>query len=273
MRRIFKVVLLILQAGVYSCEENSSQITNVNSDNSVKNETEIAKLHSSWQDSTLGNTTIKSLTEAGFTVEPSIYKVAFNTYRKFKNDSIELRVVSSINNKGHGEIDSLALNYKDEHYQFKRLNYFLFSPLELVSIKDNKGVNIRLQDFNFDIFPDVAIYNRETSGVKNIMEDIYIFDKKRQRYFRNKTLSANSNVSIDTTGHTLSTFGQGGMASMIYGSTTYAWDESKLKPIRTVDQTYSDSLNVFVRKIRNLQDTLWITTIDTLTEENAKEWK
>jgi hypothetical protein len=274
---LFSILIII---GFYSCTERSNnqskldtRITRIDSSDFSRKQSQSTSSYLTRQDSTLGEITIKSFERKGFKIEPSIYKVVFNTFRKFRNDSIQFRILASIDKDGEGQLDSLVFEFAGKKHELKNLNYFFFSPSTLSSIKDNKGVGIRLEDFNFDNFPDIAIYNPEMSGTKNLVEDIYIFNQKKQRFFRNKTLSENSNISVDTVNQTLSTFGQGGMASMIFGSITYKWQNSKLEEIKKVKQDYIDSLNLFVRKTRKLQDTSWIIAIDTLTEERAREWK
>ena len=265
-------ISLILTTFLFSCkDEGLKQQKVVEIRSEIDNDT-IKYQPKTWQDTILGNTPIKSLIDKGISVEPSHYKVTFNTYRKFKSDSILLRVASSLDQNGHGNIDSLFFNYGNNSYKFKYLNYSFFSPKTLIAIQENKGVNIRFSDFNFDNHPDLAVFNSEGSGVKNIMEDIYIYYPSKKRYYRNKILSENSNISIDTINQTLSTFGQGGMASMIYGSVTYKWENDELSSVRSVNQNYNDSLNLFIRQIDALKDSVWITTIDTLTEDQAREW-
>lgn len=209
----FSILIII---GFYSCTEHSnnqskseSQITQIDSSDFSRKPSKPTSSKTTWQDSTLGGMKIKYLEHKGFEIQPSIYKVVFDTFRKFRNDSIKIRILASIDKNGEGQVDSLVFKFADKRHEFKDLNYFFFSPSTLSSIKDNKGVGIRLEDFNFDRFPDIAIYNPRMSGTKNLVEDIYIFDRDSKRFYRNKTLSKNTNISVDTVNQTLSTFGQG----------------------------------------------------------------
>ncbi|MEQ8423693.1 MAG: hypothetical protein RIA63_03220, partial [Cyclobacteriaceae bacterium] len=97
-------------------------------------------------------------------------------------------------------------------------------------------------------------------------ENIFIYDETKKRYFRNNILSQSSNCLIDSVSKTISTFGQGGMASMIYNSETYTWEENKLKLIKSIQQDYNDKLNRFIRETKTLSDLTWTTQVDTLTE-------
>lgn len=132
--------------------------------------------------------------------------------------------------------------------------------------------DINLKDYNFDGAPDISIYGTQ-SGMKNIIVTIYIYDREMDGYYKNEILSQSSNCEIDSANKTISTFGQGGMASMIFNSETYIWDNDNLIMVKSIRQNYNDEIDLFVRITRNLINQGWITQVDTLSENQLLEMR
>lgn len=215
----------------------------------------------------IGRISLAVLSDSGFVVEPFKYKITKVFHKEFNKHVIPIKVCASFTKDGFGNVDSLIVTFREKTHKIyvPENDFFLNQTNDILSL----SYNIRLDDYNFDNYPDIAIYNTN-SGLKNIMENIYIYNPEENGYFRNVILSKSSNCSIDTTNQTISTFGQGGMASMIYGSTTYIWEDDNLIAIKNINQDYIDSLDVFVKKTRRLVEETWTLSIDTLTEEQAR---
>ncbi|WP_439185858.1 XAC2610-related protein [Carboxylicivirga taeanensis] len=220
----------------------------------------------------IGTFSVLSLLDSGLIVNANTYKIEKSINRKFGRLEIPIKVCATFESKGYGNVDSLMLNYNGKTHKIFVKELFMSSPNGMVVLDEIKDNLIRFEDYNFDNKPDLAVYN-SASGMKNILEDKYIYSKESGQFVYNKILSNHSNCQPDSVNKTIYTLGQGGMASMIYGSATYKWEDVKLVKIKTVKQDYIDSLDIFVREIKELVDTTWIMTVDTLTEQNAKEWK
>jgi len=212
---------------------------------------------------------LNPLIDSGFVVEPVIYKVSTQIEKEFQSFIIPIKICASIRNDGYGVVDSLMIFFENkQHKMYVGENcYEIYRPDLLFSVEHY----IKLKDYNFDNKPDVAIYNNVQSGNKNYVEKIYIFDKKKNTFLRNRILSESANCYIDTINKTISTFWEGGMASMIYGSSTYIWVNDELTEIKYVHQDYIDSLKVFKRTTKELIDNIWVSKVDTLTEDKARE--
>ena len=212
---------------------------------------------------------LSSLTDSGFIVEPVIYKVSKQIEKKFQNHTIPIKICATFQNDRYGVVDSLIIFFENkQHNIYIGSDYsYLSIPNHILSVEGYIEVN----DYNFDNKPDIAFYNNTGSGTKNSMKNIYIFDKMKKTFFLNRILSETANCCVDTTNKTISTFWQYGMASRLYGSSTYIWENDKLTEVKNVNQSYIDSLNVFVRTTRELIDNTWILKVDTLTEDDV-EW-
>jgi len=230
------------------------------------------KIESLIAKDTIANLSIGSLVDSGLIVSVNKYKIVCNFYRNFKELEIPIRVCATFEASGFGNIDSFIVNYDGVIHNLKTSDYFIQSPREIIAIKNSRNFGIRIIDFNFDNQPDIAIYN-SASGMKNIAEDIYIYGKTKKRFIYNQILSESSNCTVDTIRNLIETFGQGGMASMIYNSETYTWEEEKLKKIREVRQDYNDELKRFIKVTKDLVDNNWVTSTDTLTEERILEMR
>ncbi|QCK15585.1 XAC2610-related protein [Mangrovivirga cuniculi] len=205
------------------------------------------------------------LPENGFVIKPKIYSVKFRSRSLYKSDSIEFDVYAEIDTTGNGQIKQITFYHDEDSFDIRYFNYPIFSIEDIVNFE--KGPKVYFEDYNFDDFPDVAIHNREASGVKNQMYTVYLYNSERNKYYKNKFLSKVVNPSIDYESKTLTTFGQGGMASQIYSKKLYRWNNGDFELIKYENQTYSDSLNRFIRTTKTLEDSGWTVKVDTLKDE------
>lgn len=238
-------IILILFFSISSCEVKNENLVIENSEEEI----DVVK---TLQDSVLTNTTKSN-------------KVSANIIRKFNALEIPIKVCASFQKNGRGNIDSLVFNYNNKSFLHLVKNYTYVTTDELIYLKNSNDYNIKFKDYNFDNHPDLVVYN-SNSGMKNIVEDIYIYSPKSQKFIFNKILSENANCKIDTKSKSISTFSQGGMASKIYGITEYKWNNEKLEIVKKVNQDYLKSLNAFICTTKTRIDTSWITEIDTLYE-------
>jgi hypothetical protein len=236
------------------------------------NETTIEVVQCQFLKDSLAELSVSSYSDTGLIVNTSTYNIEEFTIRKFGEIEIPIKVFATFEPDGYGKVDSLILSYKGNAYGIIVNNLCMSSPVEMMALDKPENYTIRLYDFNFDRKPDLAIYNC-SSGVKNVLTDKYIYSPNKDMFVYNKELSSFSNCRIDSINKTLYTLASGGHASRIYGSGTYKWEDDELVMLKKVNQDYNHSLNVFVREIRELIDTKWILTVDTLTVENSGEWQ
>jgi len=246
---------ILIFFAIYSCDKTEK----------VSTQNEQTNLNES-----IGQFSLKSLIDTGLTVEPYKYKVSKQFTKKFKNNEIPIKVCANFKRDGYGFVDSLMVEFNGKFHKIfiGENEYFMLDPVRMFTIESD----IKLLDYNFDNLPDLAVYSTQ-SGMKNIMENVYIFNKGKNKYFKNRILSASSNCKIDSVNETISTFGQGGMASMIYGAETFKWENDKLKLIKSETQNYIDNINLFVRETKELVDTNWVVKVDTLSEEKILEMR
>lgn len=211
------------------------------------------------------HTAFTDLDNGLFQVEPESYKVTFQTKAPYKSDSIAFDVMATLDNTEHGEINALRIYYQGEEHELKHLEYPIFRARELKAFQQHP--NVLFRDYNFDDYPDVAIHNREASGMKNQVYDVYLYTPDKKRYLKNRFLSENVNMMLDAKEQALTSFYAGGMASQIYNSSTYKWLNGEYIMVRSEQQNYIDSLDRYIRITKHLQDTTWITKTDTLRDE------
>ena len=262
----YGLTLLMIIVSLFGCQEAQERV--IIQEKEVAGDTVYVE-RAGWTSDSLGKFSVQGLLDSGFSITPSEYQIDFVAQEKYQDDTIVVSVYARSDRRGWGEVDSISFVYKEESYTLEYVNLTFYSPASLLGIKENKGVAMRFDDFNFDGHPDVAVFNNEASGVKNLVEDIYLFNSIRKRYFRNKLLSETANVSANTAQKTLSTFAQGGMASKIYGSTTYVWEGDSLVSTMDINQHYDDSLEMFIKITQKKVNNTWVTTTDTLTDSEA----
>lgn len=188
-----RLLILIIIFSILSCEYNHDKLY---SNNILQDKTEINDQPISASD----------------TIMPQFIESTIK--RIFDNDTIPIKVYSSFNEKGFGEIDSIKFVFENKAHLLQPEDYILSSANSLQELHKIDDYHIRFEDYNFDGYPDLVIYN-SSSGVKNVYEDKYLYNKTEKRFIYNQLLSSESNLSIDTVHQTLSSLEQGGMASMI----------------------------------------------------------
>jgi hypothetical protein len=213
----------------------------------------------------IGNFLIPSLIDSGLVIKPYDYIVETIIERRFRNYSIPIKVCAKYNKNGFGSIDSLKFNFENKIHRINIYHYTTLSPLDLVKLKNTPDYRISFVDYNFDNYPDIVIYNSE-SGNNNYVEDKYIYDKNKQKFIYNKTLSEGANFSTDSINKIIHSFWGYGIGN--YSSNTYKWKDDELLVTETESQYLIDSLHLFVKRVNKLVDGKWIMKIDTLTNEN-----
>lgn len=210
----------------------------------------------------IGDMSVAYLRRAGLTIEPDIAKISAEFTRYFNGEAIQMKAVLFADDKGWGELDSLIFHYNNKEHHISSLHY-LMNANTLISLKKESNQNIRFEDYNFDKYPDLVVYN-SGSGTKNIVEDKYLYDPVDSLFKLHEGLSFPPNISFDTLTQTISTFVAGGHASRIYGADKYKWVGHNLTLIETRQQDYNESLNRYILEIKTLKDSVWEVKYDTL---------
>ena len=101
-------------------------------------------------------------------------------------------------------------------------------------------------DFNFDGELDFRVFCSAT-GNGMTLYTYYVYNPKTGQFEYSKALSGTSSLKVDKENKTLHSFGKGGHAGKIYGSTDYHYVNGQLTPYKSERQTYEDSLNAYIR--------------------------
>ncbi|GCC53317.1 hypothetical protein SanaruYs_35600 [Chryseotalea sanaruensis] len=197
-------------------------------------------------------------------------KVVKSFIKDFSGTKFKLILYASFSTEVNGNLDSIliVIDNKEHPIIIEKVDYEMYQKEQILEIESG----ISLKDYNFDGAPDISIYNTQ-SGMKNIIETIYLFDFEKQRFSKNEILSQSSNCSIDSINKTISTFAQGGMSSMIFNSELYNWENNKLRIIKSVRQDYIDEIDRFVRITKTMRNQEWIMQVDTLSEAQLLEMR
>ena len=125
----------------------------------------------------IGQFSLDSLKTSGLLVEPFKYKVCKIVNKSFRGSYTQIKVCANLEKDGYGSIDSLMISVNNSRQKLLigKDDFFIDNPKALFNIESS----IKLVDFNFDNEPDISIYNTQ-SGMKNIIENIFIFDKQRK---------------------------------------------------------------------------------------------
>lgn len=119
-------------------------------------------------------------------------------------------------------------------------------------------------DYNFDNYPDFSIYNRNESGVHNVMREIFIYDPAKKEYVYHDKLSGMGNVYADKDMKIVRSFwSTGGVDRYIIDE--HEWYKGELKPIRREESDRIDSLGVVVVKTDSLRNGVWMSRTDTIS--------
>jgi len=224
----------------------------------------------------IGKYSIQTLEEMGIVAKPATYSLHYVHNVEFNKELIPINVYASVNSlDGYGQFDSLVFFYKGNKHSISLASreLGLFYPISIM-----REDLIMVDDFNFDGYMDIGIFNTEASGVKNTTYEIYLYYPKEKRYYYARELSGMANLFIDKDRKILSMFWVGGRRSLIFGYSEYKWvkDDSKhlgekSELVYSVSQESLYPLDLFVRKTNTLINGVWKAQIDTLTEVQAEE--
>lgn len=207
---------------------------------------------------------IAVLKESGIITKPVIYVLQTTSKLKFNNDTILINIYATYNIiDNRGQIDSLVLVHNDLEQTIRLWDDICFlSPHYLL-----RNDLIEIEDYNFDGFADISVYNDGMSGTKNKYHNVYLYDPKKRQYFYHRELSEMLSLSVNKDTKTIGSWSEGGMASQIFWSGEYKWEKGNLVLIHSVEQDYiAEPLNSFIRKTSKLQNDTWIIQTDTLHE-------
>jgi len=217
-----------------------------------------------------GSFPIQTLEDSGIIVNPAAYSYSlqFVYNKEYNNEIIPIALYATFSDSDSlGKMDSLVFVYN----HIKQCVWLIDRDLHLFHPLDIMKCDIEISDYNFDNYLDIGIYNAEASGVKNTLYEVFLYDPETKNYYYHKELSGMSCLFANKEKKTISTFEQGGMASMLFGFSEYKWEKDKLVPIYLVNQTYNESLGIFIRNTNTLQNNVWVTQIDSLMEDEARE--
>ena len=168
-------------------------------------------------------------------------------------------------------LDSLTFWY-DNAMQTVRLNR-LETPLIFWNIDPYEFQLVSFDDYNFNGYLDVAVFNTIYSGSYNSAYEIFLYDPKKKNYTYHPALSEMLGAWVDAETKTIKTHSKGGHAGLIFYFAEYRWDKGNLMLIQSVTQDWSDELDKYVLVTRTLQkDGSWeeMKTLRT-TEEIERE--
>jgi hypothetical protein len=178
----------------------------------------------------------------------------------FDNKTIPVIIYATIDTTDNrGNIDSLVLVYDSikHNINLECADLYLTNPswLEWTDF-------IRLDDFNFDNHPDVAVYDMAMSGNNNRIYGIFIYDPAKKQYLHHEELSGMAAVSTNAETETIHSFWASGVDRFVFSK--YRWNKGHLMLIYSSEQDYDDSLDIAIRKTDSLHSGAWVTRIDTL---------
>jgi len=112
------------------------------------------------------------------------------------------------------------------------------------SIGEDCTYNIEVNDFNFDGYMDIAIYNG--SGASTFWYNYFIYDTKGKRYEYNEELSGLPNIFINEERQILNLHTNDGHAGLMYTSSDYKWINGKLTLMRRDYQDYDPDRDIYI---------------------------
>lgn len=267
-KRIIRLIYLFTIISFYSCSQKNQQPKIIENDSSIE-ESNI-KDYQATKKEKIGGVPIEKILNSNIEIEANSYDLRSIIKRNFGDKEIEIEVFSNFGVKdGRGDVDSIRFYYLDKIHVFKSLNLEWIYVSSIIDMNVLKDYLISFNDFNFDNHPDLVVYNKNESGVKNMINDIYVYSEQKKEYDLNKLLSTNSNFDINEKDKVISFFHSWGHASKIYTSSESKWKDSELIPVKYINQKYNDSIKKYIKETKILKDTTWSVRIDTLTEEMA----
>jgi uncharacterized protein len=97
---------------------------------------------------------------------------------------------------------------------------------------------IGFEDFNFDGYPDLTIWNSEASGATNSYSDVYLFDPKKREFRREPSFPEGVFPEIDKEKKLLRTHYNGGHAGAIGGYALYRYINGSYRTVFSEDRQW-----------------------------------
>ena len=138
------------------------------------------------------------------------------------------------------------------------------------SIGEDSTYNIAVDDFNFDGYMDIAVYNG--SGTSTFWNNYFIYNTVEKRYEYHKELSGLPNIFIDEETQTLRLHTNDGHAGLMYTSSDYKWINGDLTLIRKDKQDYDPDKDIYILTLGALNDNgVWEEQRQEFTEAQLLE--
>ena len=166
-------------------------------------------------------------------------QIAYNV--TFKDQIIPMTVFYHYNDEGRYYFT------KKITFDYNGYNHTLNIPEDWYpynSIGEDNTYNINVNDFNFDGYMDIAIYNG--SGTSTFWYNYFIYDTKGKRYEYNEELSGLPNIFVNEETRTLNLHTNDGHAGLMYTSSDYKWINGKLTLMRRGKQDYDPDRDIYI---------------------------
>jgi len=111
-------------------------------------------------------------------------------------------------------------------------------------------------DYNFDGYNDIYIFNNEEAGANNRAQTIWLYNPKTEKYEKDLFLSKLNIWSVDNKNKTITSGWRTG--AQIYSTITYQLNKGKFIKIATEDSYRNDSNNTVIVRKRILIGNKWI---------------
>jgi len=159
----------------------------------------------------------------------------------FKNQTIPMIVFYHSNDEGRYYFtEKITFGYNgDNHTLDIPEDWYPYN-----SIGEDSTYNIAVNDFNFDGYMDIAIYNG--SGTSTFWYNYFIYNTKGKRYEYNEELSGLPNIFVNVETQTLNLHTNDGHAGLMYTSSDYKWIDGKLTLMRRDNQDYDPDRNIYI---------------------------
>ena len=215
---------------------------------------------------TIGEHSITALEESGITVKPFIYSLQYTRYKEFNNEVIPITVHASFDVvNDFGQLDSLVFVYNQNRHRI----WLGGRDLTFSCPRRIMFIDIILDDFNFDGYMDIGVFNAVVSGVRNTTYEVFLYYPEWGRFYYHRELSGMPNLFANQETETISFWWSGGISTFASGE--FKWENGDLLRIHSVSQKYDHELQLVIREIGTLYNGEWVTRTDLLTEEEARE--
>ncbi|MCL2186855.1 MAG: DUF1566 domain-containing protein [Treponema sp.] len=166
-------------------------------------------------------------------------QIAYNV--TFNDQIIPMTVFYYTNDEGgYYFTEKITFDYNDNNHTLDiPENWYPYN-----SIGEDSTYNIAVDDFNFDGYMDIAIYNG--SGTTTFWYNYFIYDTKGKRYEYNEELSGLPNIFINEERQILKLHTNDGHAGLMYTSSDYKWINGKLTLMRKDKQDYDSDRDIYI---------------------------